>query len=256
MVVAQISDLPYRRSPIGKPPPSIIHHPQSTKPMNPTQNPTISSIPITTSPVEPSPRKSASHPDPLHSEGRGDEGGERVGHKISRLPKPTRAMINLMLEDGLPYKVIIDELAEAGRGITPQSLTKWLQSGYEDYLKNRQNIEEAKTQAEFSADLLRELGDVDVSTIHRACLMLTSLQIFNAIDEYGDETLREALHVNPGSYFTMLNALCNLTNSAVKLEDHRITLESAATKVPAAPRPATTQIKSGPNSDCLQKPTN
>src|SRR6266550_1460647 len=80
--------------------------------------------------------------------------------KIVRLPKPTRDMINLMLEDGLPYKVIIDELAESGRGLTPQSLTKWLQSGYEDYLKNRQHIEEAKTQAEFSADLLRELGDI------------------------------------------------------------------------------------------------
>ena len=34
-----------------------------------------------------------------------------------------------MLEDGLPYKIIIDELAEVGRGITHQSLTKWLQSG-------------------------------------------------------------------------------------------------------------------------------
>src|SRR5437762_2551896 len=148
-----------------------------------------------------------------------------------------------MLEDGLPYKVIIDELAEAGRGITPQSLTKWLQSGYEDYLKNRQNIEEAKTQAEFAADLtadlLRELGDIDVSTIHRACLMLTSLQIFNAIEEYGDEALRQALHVNPCSYFTMLNTLCNVTDSALKLERQRIAVESAATEFPAAPRPAT-----------------
>ena len=163
-----------------------------------------------------------------------------LGDKISRLPKPTRDMINLMLEDGLPYKVIIDELAEAGRGITPQSLTKWLQSGYEDYLKNRQNIEEAKTKAEFAADLLRELGEIDVSTIHRACLMLTSLQIFNAIEEYGDEALRKALHVNPSSYFTMLNTLCNMTNSALKLEHHRMAVESAAKQVPAALRPATT----------------
>src|SRR5438477_5351211 len=112
-------------------------------------------------------------------------------------------MINLMLEDRLPYKVIIDELAESGRGITPQSLTKWLQSGYEDYLKNRENIEEAKSQAEFAADLLRDLGDIDVSTIHRACLMLTSLQIFNAIDQYGNEALRKMLHVKPASYIAL-----------------------------------------------------
>src|ERR1051326_2883382 len=94
----------------------------------------------------------------------------KLSEKIANLPKPTRDMINLMLDDGLPYKVIIDELAEAGRGLTPQSFTKWLQSGYEDYLKNREKIDEAKTQAEFAADVVRELGDIDISTIHRASL--------------------------------------------------------------------------------------
>src|SRR5207249_12087618 len=86
-----------------------------------------------------------------------------------------------------------------------------------------------------------------------ACLMLTSLQIFNAIEEYGDEALRKALHVNPSNYFTMLNTLCNITNSALKLEHHRTALESADTAVPAAPRSATTQINSGRTSDCLQE---
>src|SRR5437879_12541339 len=77
--------------------------------------------------------------------------------KIDRLPKATRDMINLMLDDGLPYRVIIDELAETGRGLTPQSLTQWLKSGYEDYLKNREQIDDAKTQAEFASALLRDL---------------------------------------------------------------------------------------------------
>src|SRR5437870_11350338 len=113
--------------------------------------------------------------------------------KIDRLPKATRDMINLMLDDGLPYRVIIDELAETGRGLTPQSLTQWLKSGYEDYLKNREKIDDAKTQAEFASDLLRELGDVDVTTVHRACLMLTALQILKAIEKYGDEALRKML---------------------------------------------------------------
>ena len=148
--------------------------------------------------------------------------------KIERLPKPTRDMINLMLEDGLPYRVIIDELADAGRGLTPASLAQWLKSGYEDYLKNREKIDGAKTQAEFAADLLRELGDIDVSTIHRACLMLASLQIFNAIDEYGDEALRKMLHIRPTSYLTMLNTLCNTIQPTFDLENHRIASEARA----------------------------
>src|SRR3954469_24399405 len=77
--------------------------------------------------------------------------------EVSRRSKPTRDMLNLMLDDGLPYHVIIDELAETGRGLTPQGLTKWVQAGYQEYLKERETIEGVKTQAEFAADLLREL---------------------------------------------------------------------------------------------------
>src|SRR4051794_31908299 len=77
---------------------------------------------------------------------------ERLKQKIDRLPKPTRDMINLMLDDGLPYRVIIDELAEKAQGLTSQSFTEWLKSGYEHYLKNREKIGDAKTQAEFAAD--------------------------------------------------------------------------------------------------------
>ena len=88
------------------------------------------------------------------------------------------------------------------------------------------NIEEAKTQAEFAADLLRELGNIDVSTIHRACLLLTSLQIYKAIDEYGDEALREMLQIKPASYCTLLNSLCNTVRPTIDLENHRIASES------------------------------
>src|SRR5262249_44278579 len=75
--------------------------------------------------------------------GKGPLRGEETRHtslaKIERLPKATRDMINLMLDDGLPYRVIVDELADTGRGLTPQSLTRWLKSDYEDYLKNRES---------------------------------------------------------------------------------------------------------------------
>src|ERR1051326_7815569 len=129
--------------------------------------------------------------------------------KISRRPKATRDMLNLMLDDGLPCRVIVDELAEAGGGLTPQTLPDWLKSGYQDYLKNREKIGEARTQAEFAADLVRELGDIDLSTIHRACLVLTSVQIFTAIEEYGEDALRQILCTKPASYFALMNSLCN-----------------------------------------------
>ena len=143
-------------------------------------------------------------------------------------------MLNIMLDDGLPYHVIVDELAEAGRGITPQSLAQWLQTGYEDYLKNRDQIEQAKTQAEFAADLLKELGGIDFTTIHRASLALAAIQIFTAIEEHGEAALRKMIEAKPSSFLTLLNTLCNMVQPAIDLENHRIALERAGTNPPSA----------------------
>ena len=146
---------------------------------------------------------------------------------ISRLPKPTRDMLNLMLEDGLPYHVIIEELGETAHGLNPQSLAKWVQSGYEEYLKERTMIEGVKTQAEYAADLLRELGSVDASVVHRACMMVASLQMLKAIRKYGNEALRDMLLANPSSYINLLNTLCKMVQPTIDLENHRREVETA-----------------------------
>src|SRR5438132_14413571 len=51
--------------------------------------------------------------------------------RIARLPKATRDMINLMLDDGLPYHVIIDDVGETAQGLNTDSLAKPANSGYE-----------------------------------------------------------------------------------------------------------------------------
>src|SRR2546425_13233488 len=70
--------------------------------------------------------------------------------KIARLPKVTRDMLNVMLDDSLPYHVILDELGEAAQGLTASSLAQWVKGSYQDYLKERQTIEDDKTQSEFA----------------------------------------------------------------------------------------------------------
>jgi len=155
--------------------------------------------------------------------------------KIARLPKATRDMLNLMLDDRLPYHVIVDELGETAQGLSVGSLAKWVKAGYADYLKERQTIEDVKTQSEFAADLLRELGNVDPSVIHLACLAIANLQLFRVIREFGDEALRDALRANPASYFNILNTLCNMVQPTIDLENHRLALEKAGATPPAAP---------------------
>ena len=130
-------------------------------------------------------------------------------------------MINVMLEDGLPHHVLIDELGEAGHGLNIQSLAEWVQGRYQQYLKDRDTIEHVKARKEFAADLLRELGDADPDLIYRACRVVVALQILDALLEYGDEALRTMLHLKPAGYVNMLNSVCNLTNAELKHEEHR-----------------------------------
>src|SRR5437867_11393661 len=85
-----------------------------------------------------------------------DLASNRRNGKIARLPKPTRDMINQMIDDGLPYPVIIDELGEAGEGLNTQNLCNWKQGGYQDWLKQKAFLERAKAQMEAAVDLLRE----------------------------------------------------------------------------------------------------
>ena len=134
-------------------------------------------------------------------------------------------MLNVMLDDRLPYHVIVDELGETADGVSAGSLAKWTKGGYEDYLKERQVTEDVKSQAEFAADFLRELGNIDPSVVHRACHILVSLQMFRAIREFGDEALRDMLQANPGSYLDLLNSLCNMVQPTIDLENHRRALE-------------------------------
>jgi hypothetical protein len=148
---------------------------------------------------------------------------------IARLPKETRDMINVMLDDGLPYHILLEELGEGGQKLTPQSLTDWVQGRYQDYLKNREVVEETKSQIEFATDLIRELGDTDPSVIYRACAVVAAHQIFNAIREYGDEALREALQTKPSTYFNLINSLCNLSDAGIKREEHDRRMEAPPT---------------------------
>ena len=91
----------------------------------------------------------------------------------------------------------------------------------EPHLKNCENIEGLKTQAEYAADLLRELGSVDASVVHRACMIVASLQMFKAIRKYGNEALRDMLLTNPSSYLNILNTLCKMVQPTIDLENHR-----------------------------------
>ncbi|HWV98617.1 MAG TPA: hypothetical protein VNZ64_02880 [Candidatus Acidoferrum sp.] len=183
----------------------------------------------------------------------------RRNGKIARLPKETRDMLNHMLDDGLPARVIIDELGEAGRGLNPQNITNWVQGGYQDYLKHQDAIDRAKAQVELAIDLLREIGDADIAQVRRACNYVAALQLFQTLRDHGDETLKNMFQANPGKYLNVIHTLCHQSDSSLKVEKHRLTQELLAART-TPPAPPSSQIKvnqaPGKISSELQPTTN
>lgn len=140
--------------------------------------------------------------------------GSRNG-KIARLPKTARDTVNRLLDDGLPYHVIIEELGGAGRGLNAQNVTNWKQGGYQDYLRKQDLVASSRAQMEVAANLLKETG-ADMGQIQEASHRIAAFQIFSAIWEHGDEALKKMLRTDPGKYLGILNTLCRVANSLDK----------------------------------------
>jgi hypothetical protein len=154
----------------------------------------------------------------------------RRNGKIARLPKETRDMLNRMLDDGIPYHVIIDELGEAGDGLNTQNLTNWKQGGYQEWVKNQELIEQTRVQTETAIDLLRATdGAANAAKVVEACHMVGATQLLHALLDHGDEAVKKLLVNNPDTYIRILNIVCRLSDSGLRYEDYdRLLKESKA----------------------------
>ncbi len=85
--------------------------------------------------------------------------------KIARLPAPIREAINRMIEDGLPYKAIIQKLQSSTPPlpypISEMNLSNWRNGGHQDWLQHQrrdqllsQYPEAVRQQARIAADAL------------------------------------------------------------------------------------------------------
>jgi hypothetical protein len=145
----------------------------------------------------------------------------RRNGKIARLPKETRDMINRMLDDGLPYKVIIDELGEAGEGLNLQNLTNWRQGGYQEWLKNQELIDRAIARTEHAIELIRETGETaNPATIAQVGHTVGAVQLVDALMDNGDGVLKKMLAEKPETYIRILNVVCRLADSGLRYEKH------------------------------------
>jgi len=152
----------------------------------------------------------------------------RRNGKVARLPKETRDMLNRMLDDGIPYHVIIDELGEAGEGLNTQNLTNWKQGGYQEWVKNQELIERTRAQTEHAIDLLRETdGTANAAKVVEACHMVGATQLMEALLDHGDDAVKKLLVDKPETYIRILNIVCRLADSGLRYDKHNCLLKES-----------------------------
>ena len=173
------------------------------------------------------------HSNPFDTALQSCQAKRRRNGKVARLPAVLRKQINQMIDDSVPYKAIIEKLGDSGKHLGEDSLSSWRRGGYQDYLKAQALNERALTQIEAAADVIRESGDLDPSHAQRACQQFALLQYMDVLLEHGDEIARNSLKENPAKMITLINSICNMSNSSLAIEKHNLRKADATPAGPA-----------------------
>ena len=124
-----------------------------------------------------------------------------------------------MLDDGLKYREIAQQLRELGYHLEVDHIRRWKAGGYQDHLRELRVLAQCRLRQERAAKLIETANAING---FQATQQIASSQICAVIAEMGVDVLREALAANPLNYFRTLNSFSRLTNGGLKCEQHLI----------------------------------
>src|SRR5262249_51725124 len=134
------------------------------------------------------------------------QSNSRRNGKVARLPLVLREQINLMLDDGLPYKTIIEKLGDGGKHLNKHSISNWRLGGYQDHLKAHLINDRARTQTEAAAEVVHDTGLLGPAKLQQVCQEIALLQYLRTLMEHGDQLTQDSLKKNPAKMITLMNA--------------------------------------------------
>ncbi len=145
--------------------------------MNDPQNPyPYQDQPLQPAPIQQVPEKPSPEPD------------HRGKGKIARLPKKVRDQINQMIDDGLPYGQIIQQLGEFGIGLSEKNISNWKNGRHQAWLNQQERLDRMRVRQEFAMDLVREDGG---ATTRQAAFQIAGLQLCDLLDDFDSVFLKE-----------------------------------------------------------------
>ena len=137
--------------------------------------------------------------------------------KIAVLPKEQRDAINNLLLDGASYSSVINRMAEQGISLNSENVSKWYQSGFQDYLASLERFDQQRAKYEAANDLLQ---NIDASKIPEAGLQTAAAQIYDLLDKFAPDDIAAAMANEPDKYIRIVNALSRLTREALAIKKY------------------------------------
>jgi hypothetical protein len=149
---------------------------------------------------------------------RTEDSDHRGNGKIAQLPKVLRDQVNRMLDDGVPYKAIIEKLEQSSDPPLPykileMNISRWKDNGYQKYLRHQEWRDQLRILRENGSDM-SEL--TEGPKFQETLIQIALTEIFRVLQQ--GEVKPDSLN-----YIRLFNALARLNREALglrKYNDH------------------------------------
>ncbi|MGZ4963913.1 MAG: hypothetical protein ACXWJB_10930 [Limisphaerales bacterium] len=146
--------------------------------------------------------------------------------KVAQLPKAIRDKINTMLEDGLTYAKILEQLGDDAKDITISNLSKWFEGGYKDYLRHRDWADQLRDRQE---QFLTGTG-TDPVELANAGMQIAATGLCELVDELS--RLKTSDENASDKFARLTNSLSRLARMILTYEQHRQSVAKAKAAEP------------------------
>jgi hypothetical protein len=141
---------------------------------------------------------------------------------IACLPHELRERINQMLRDGVPYRVIIENLNQHGAAplpdhITEHHISEWKKGGYKDWLDDQFWREEMRARHGSFSGLL---GDADKIQLPEGGLQLAAIGLCELLRDVS-RAVEDKKAADPDKYIRLANSLARVSRSILGLQQYR-----------------------------------
>jgi hypothetical protein len=120
-----------------------------------------------------------------------------------------------MLEDGVRYAQIKENLGEHGKDLTPDNISQWKKRGHQAWLKEQFWREEMRARMDAFTDLL---GDTDPAQLPMVGLQMSLTQLCEQLRDIGPGARKDQFEADADKYLRMLNTLSRLSKSFLALQ--------------------------------------